>query len=119
MSVSILSSFLLTCSVVFTQTATSVPSSPPTHTLAIKIHEGGQLLINGRAVGDTVLQLNNANVATIAEAGNTLFSVTQPDGGIFYKGDFTLAVQSISTGTTKIRLQGGEAILSKTPELRN
>jgi len=113
MSVSILSSLLLACGLVFTPVASDTPANPTTHTLTIKVHSGGNLLIDGVAVGDTVLQLSNANVATLAEEGNTLYTVTQPNGEVFYKGDFTLAVQSVSSGTVKICLEDGEALLTK------
>ncbi|MFK8057356.1 MAG: hypothetical protein AB8F78_14625 [Saprospiraceae bacterium] len=117
MSVSILSSILLACGLGLTATNPDLPTNPinpanpTTHTLAIKVHEGGNLIIDGVSVGDTVLQLSNAHVATLAEEGSTLYTVMQPNGEVFYKGDFSLAVQSVSSGTMKIYLQDGEAIL--------
>lgn len=113
MSVSFFFSALLASGLSFLPAKTVAPTAPTTHTLAIKVHQGGKLIIDGVAVGDTTLQLSNAHVATLAEAGNTLFTVIYPDGEIFYKGDFTLAVQSISSGTVKIQLQDGEAILAR------
>ncbi|MFK8057355.1 MAG: hypothetical protein AB8F78_14620 [Saprospiraceae bacterium] len=113
MSVSIISSIFLACSLAFSPVATDVPPNSTTHTLTIKVHEGGHLMIDGVSASDTILQLSNANVATLAEEGNTLYTVIQPDGDIFYKGDFTLAIQSVSSGTVKIQIEGGEAILAK------
>ena len=119
MSVSIVSSFLLACGLAFTPVSTNLPVEPTTHVLTIKVHKGGDLIIDGVSVGDTVLQLSNANVATLAEAGegNSLYTVTQPDGEVFYKGDFTIAVQSVTSGTIKIQLHDGEAMLTKAPVL--
>jgi len=113
MSVSLFSSVLLACSLAFSPVNTE-PAESTTHTLTIKVHEGGQFVIDDAVfTRDTVLNLSNAHVATLAEAGKSLYTVTQPDGEIFYKGDFTIAVQSVSAGTTKIQLQDGEAMLTK------
>lgn len=113
MPVSLLSPILLACTLAFTSVDTEITVEPITHTLTIKAHEGGKMMIDGVSVRDTVLQLSNAHVATLSEEGNKLYTVIHPDGKTFYKGDFTLAVQSVSSGTLKIKLSDGEAILAR------
>ena len=85
-----------------------------TQTLTLRSGQGGQLLLDGQPTRDTTFVLTDAHVATRTGAG--AFSVALPDGRVFYKGDVELVIQSKETGTVKIALVGGEAVLASSAE---
>lgn len=114
MLLSLCTSALLALGTLVADAPANPTAADATHTLQLTAAADGCLVVDGVASESTVLMLASAHVAT-KSTGESLRTVTLPDGRSYFKGDFTLRIQSAESGTIDVQVCDGEAVLAALP----